>query len=222
MTMLNKLDLQLDISPIVDQVRNLSFDKSLVLNYTTGTLLNGPYFTKQEFINTPLGMALEKIGNLGEARLLKLTSAESYTAHADPDDRIHVAITTNPYCYLIDLSNTKLYHIPADGSVWHMDTGFMHVAANFGGRERIHLNIRKALPAIQGEGVILSVEGGDFDWKQEAYATIMTFFNRAIKNKMITGFEKINERQVKLNCDIDILQPCIKELESKGFKVDIK
>jgi len=222
MTMLTKINLKLDIEPIIDQVNNLTFEKSLVLNYTTGTLLNGPYFTKSEFINTPLGYALEQIGNLGEARLLKLNSAESYTAHADPDDRIHVAITTNPYCYLIDLSNTKLYHIPVDGSVWHMNTEFMHVAANFGGRERIHLNIRKALPAVQGEGVILSIEGGDFDWKQEAYATIMSFFNQAIKKGFITGFEKISDRQVRLNCNVEILKPCVTELEAKGFKVQLK
>lgn len=219
--MLRKLNIKIDLNPIIDQVSKLDFQKRLVLNYTSGKLLNGPYQTKPEFVGTPLGDVLEKIGNLGEARLLKLESAESYTAHADPDDRIHLAITTNPHCYLLDLTNENMYHIPADGEVWIMDTGVMHVACNFGGRPRIHLNIRIALPPFQSPGYRLRVEGGDYDWKQESYTILMMFFNRAIKDKIITGFEKINEREALINCNPDVLTPYIKQLHDKGFEVSL-
>lgn len=219
--MLTKTNIKLDIAPIIEQVSSLDFEKSLTLNYTTGKLLNGPYTTKPEYVGTPLGDALESIGNLGEARLLKLNSAESYTAHADPDDRIHVAITTNPHSYLINLTDNQLYHLPVNGEVWHMDTSKMHVAANFGARPRIHLNIRVALPKFKAPGYSLKIDGGDYDWKQESYTTLMAFFNRAIKSNYITGFEKVSEKEVLLNCNPPILDAKINELKDKGFVVSL-
>lgn len=217
--MLQKMGITVDIGPIIEQVNSLNFGKSLDINYTTGSLLNGPYETKPEFVGTPLGSVLDLINNPGEARLLKLESGESYTAHSDPDDRIHLVITTNDHSYLIDFDEEKMYHIPADGELWLMDTSKTHIAGNFGARPRIHLNIRKPLPKFFSPGFSLRVEGGDYDWKQEAYITVMSFFNTAIKNNIITGFEKVDEREVLINCDPDTLFPYIKKLEDKGFKV---
>jgi hypothetical protein len=219
--MLSKIDYKVDIGPIVDQVTQLEFKKKLDLNYTEGKLLNGPYKIKEEFVGTPLGNVLNSIENIGQARLLSLDSAESYTAHADPDDRIHLAITTNPHCYLIDLDNNKMFHLPVDGQLWHMDTGTTHVAANFGARSRIHLNIRVLLPFFKSPGFKFTVNGGDYDWKQESYMTLMSFFNKSIKNKIIFGFEKISEREVLINCDYEILDPYIQKLKEKGFSVSI-
>jgi len=215
------MNIKIDIVPVIEQVSSLEFKKSISLNYTNGKLLNGPYLTKPEYLGTPLGEVLDLIDNVGEARLLKLDSAESYTAHADPDDRIHLAIITNPNAYLIDLDDDCLYHLPADGEVWHMDTGKMHVAANFGARPRIHLNIRIVLPKFKSPGYLLKIEGGDYDWKQESYTTLMTFFNRSIKSKHITGFEKVSEKEVLINCDPLILDSKIKELQDKGFVVSL-
>jgi hypothetical protein len=220
--MLTKMNIKVDLDPIIQQVQGIQFGKSITINYTDGKLLNGPYKLKPEFVNTPLGNAIELMGNVGEARLLKLESAESYTAHADPDDRIHLAIVTDQYSYIIDLDNNKMYHLPADGEVWHMDTGVTHVATNFGARPRIHLNIRVPLPPFTAPGYSLKISGGDYDWKQESYMTIMSFFNRAIKEKIITGFEKVSEREILVNCDPDALNPYIAELESKGFNVSLR
>ena len=219
--MLTKMDINVDLDPIIKQVESLEFGKSLAINYTNDKLLNGPYYTKPEFVGTPLGDVLELIGNLGEARLLKLECAESYTAHSDPDDRVHLVITTNPHCYLMDLDEEKMYHLPADGQVWMMDTSKLHVATNFGARPRIHLNIRVALPAFKLPGYSLSISGGDYDWKQESYITLMAFFNKSIKNKTITGFEKVSEKEVLLNCNPDDLKDYIRELETKGFCVEL-
>lgn len=210
------------IQPLIDQVNELGeFGRSLAINYTEGELLNGPYKTKPEFENTPLGDILESLGNPGEARLLKLAPSETYSAHADPDDRWHVAIITNEYCYLIDFDDHKMYHLPANGELWYMDTSKMHVAANFGPRERIHLNIRKALPAFNAPGIKLSINGGEYDWKQKSYVEIMTFFNREIKAGKITGFQKINEREVLLNCNEEILTPFIERLTDLGFNIEL-
>jgi hypothetical protein len=213
------MNIKLDIDPIIKQVESLEFDKSIAINYTDDKLLSGPFKIKPEFVNTPLGNALELIGNVGEARLLKLECAESYTVHADPDDRIHLAIITNPHAYLMDLDEHTMHHLPADGEVWLMDTSKLHVATNFGARPRIHLNIRVSLPAFTKPGYSLRVDGGDYDWKQELYMTLMTFFNRAIKEKKITGFEKVDEREVLLNCDPNDIQEYLQKLKDKGFTV---
>jgi hypothetical protein len=221
--MLTNFNKKFPIEPLIEQVNSLGdFGKSLLLNDCKGKLLSGPYETKSEFQNTPLGDVLASIDNPGEARLLRLTPSETYSAHADPDDRFHVAIITNPFAYLLDFTNEKFYHLPADGSLWYMDAGVVHIAANFGPRDRIHLNIRIPLPSFTSPGYSLKLSGGDYDWKQESYIEIMTFFNRAIKLGDITGFEKVNDREVLLNCsDLEILNPFVKKLESKGFTIEI-
>jgi hypothetical protein len=219
--MLNNTNIKVDITPIIEQVESLNFDKRLALNYTDNKLLNGPFKIKTEFEGTPLGNVLTLLGDIGEARLLKLDCAESYTAHSDPDDRLHLVITTNPNSYLIDLDTHTMYHLPVDGQVWEMDTGVMHVAANFGARPRIHLNIRKILPSFKRPGYKLSINGGDYDWKQESYIILMSFFNKAIKQNIITGFEKVNEREVLINCDINDINPYLLQLQEKGFEVTV-
>ena len=97
----------------------------------------------------------------------------------------------------------------------------MHVAANFGARPRIHLNIRIALPMFTHPGFRLRLHGGDYDWKQESYTVLMSFFNRAIKDKIITGFEKVDDRELLINCELSVLQPYLDKLKSKGFEISI-
>ena len=46
--MLTLMPLTVDIDPIIKQVESLKFEKRLLLNYTEGKLLNGPYKTKPE------------------------------------------------------------------------------------------------------------------------------------------------------------------------------
>lgn len=220
--MLSPTHFSFDIEPIQKQVSKFLFDKRLTLNYTEGKLLNGPYKLLPELVGTPLGNMLSSLGNIGEARLMKLGSAETYTAHSDPDDRYHLAIETNPQAYLIDLDAGELFHLPADGRVWHMDTSPAHVAANFGARPRIHLNIRLLLPEFKSPGYMLSINGGDYDWKQESYTILMSLFNRYIKNSRITGFEKIDDRRVLLNCNPSILDTPIQQLKAKGFDVTLE
>ena len=219
--MLKKIGITVDIDPIVRQVNSIDFEKSLAVNYTDGSLLNGPYKTKPEYVGTPLGDLLEALGNPGEARLLKLECGESYTAHSDPDDRIHVAIVTNKHAYLINFDDKTMYHLPVDGECWLMDTSKTHIAGNFGARPRIHLNVRVALPKFTAPGYSLKVDGGDYAWKQESYMILMSFFNRAIKDNIITGFEKVSEREVLINCNLENINPYIDELKTKGFDVGI-
>jgi hypothetical protein len=199
--MLKKLDKQVDIDPIREQVAMLGIQKRLDLNKQTGKFFNDPWEILPAFKNTPLGNVLDSLGNIGQARLLCLDSAESYTAHADPDDRIHLAIVTNPYSFLVDVSDNHLYHVPADGQLWYMDTGKIHVAANWGPRTRIHLNVRVLLPKFDPAlpGLQIKVVDGDYDWKQNAYTPIMSEVNQHIKLGNITGFDSVSEKELFVN-----------------------
>ncbi|MFY8211408.1 MAG: aspartyl/asparaginyl beta-hydroxylase domain-containing protein, partial [Candidatus Nanopelagicus sp.] len=207
---------------IVAQFNQLGRDeKNTALNETTGNILTGNYTLIPEIVNTPLGDFITSLGDIGEARLLWLKSGETYTAHTDPDDRIHLAITTNPDCYLIDMDNKLMHHLPVDGQVYLMDTGVRHVASNFGGKPRVHLNVRKKLPVFTYPGYEIRVTGGSYDWKQELYDGLMSFLNMAIKHKRITGIEKINEREMRLNCTVDVMNDIIYQVYSKNFTLDI-
>jgi hypothetical protein len=220
--MLKKLEENFAVQSIVEQVEKMPFfDKFVQLNETDeGRLLNGPYRIKSEFIGTPLGNVLEKLGNIGEARLLKLKPGESYMAHSDPDDRLHMSIITNEYTRIIDLEENKMYHLPVDGSVWLMDTGPIHVASNFGAHDRIHLNIRVLLPDVKEGYTRFIVEGGDYDWKHVIQVSITRWINRALKEGRLTGLRKINDREILINPrDQECLDELIQVGESAGFTI---
>lgn len=223
--MLKTMPHKFSIQPIVDQVHALgSFGKRLDLNKSTGEFFNDPWETLSEFKGTPLGNVLDSLGNIGQARLLCLESAESYTAHADPDDRMHLAIVTNPYSFLVDITDNHLYHLPADGQLWYMDTGKIHVAANWGPRTRIHLNIRVLLPKFNPlqQGLKIKVLDGDYDWKQNAYMPIMTAVNHYVKLKYITGFKSTDEKELFVNLTSPtIFNGAFDVIEKSGVKLEI-
>jgi hypothetical protein len=199
--MLTELQQKFPIQPIIDQVFAIDFDKTLNLNAPTGEFFNDPWTTLDQYKDTPLGKVLDSLENIGQARLLKLQSGESYTAHTDPDDRIHLPIITNEYSFLVDITNNHLYHLPANGNLWYMDTSRTHVAANWGPRPRIHLNIRVLLPRINDNHPKLRVKvvDGDFDWKQDSYIEIMGFINQQVKASNVTGFKGVSNRELLLN-----------------------
>jgi len=196
--------------------------KRIVLNKSDGGLFSGKYTTLEQYQNTALGTLLEELGDIGEARLLRLDSGDSYTAHTDPDDRIHLAIETNHYSYIMDVDEQKMIHLPADGTVWNMDTSKKHLAGNFGGTPRIHLNIRAKLPNYTGNGVHIKIQGGDVDWKQVLYMDTMSYINKAVKDKKITGIEKINDRELLLNTSYEVVADIKDIVEKNNFKIEVK
>jgi hypothetical protein len=222
--MLKKLDHAFPIDPIVEQVNALPyFERYIQLNETDeGRLFNGPYRTKPEFVGTPLGDVLTALGNVGEARLLKLKPEESYMAHSDPDDRLHMSIVTNEYTRIIDLDANQMYHLPVDGTVWLMDTGPIHVASNFGAHERIHLNIRVLLPDVKDGWVRFTVEGGDYDWRHIIQISITRWMNRALKLGKVAGLRKIHDKEMLVNfTSEEYKQELVKIAQGAGFTVTL-
>ncbi len=220
--MLTELQQKFPIHPIIDQVNSLTIDKKLDLNVPSGKFFNDPWLVKDEFKNTPLGHVLESIPNCGQARLLCLKSGESYTAHTDPDDRVHLAIISNEFSFLVDIDNGNLHHLPVDGQLWLMDTSRIHVAANWGGWDRIHLNVRVLLPAFDKSmpGIHFKVIDGPQDWKQASYIELMGNINQGIKHNVITGFDAVNERELYINTSRpELFNPIINNIRDRGVKL---
>ena len=217
--MLTKTTLHYNIQAIINQVTELSWNsRSILLNETPGNLLNGPYVVKPEFKGTPLGDLLDSLDNPGEARLLKLDSGETYTAHTDPDDRLHLSIISNEFCYLANLEDSTLHRLPIDGYLWNMDTGIRHSAMNLGGVPRIHLNIRKLLPRFVAPGYKLTAQVSGFTWKQDLYLDTMGYVNHKIKQGEITGFSKVDDKTILLNCKSETLNFLINNANLNGFE----
>jgi len=223
--MLTQLPQTFPIEAIVDQVIGLGyFGKRLDLNKPTGEFFNDPWTTKDEFNNTPLGNVLANLGNIGQARLLCLESGETYTAHCDPDDRIHLAIITNPFSYIVNIDDETLYHLPADGQLWHMNTGIVHIAVNWGSQTRVHLNVRVLLPKYDPTKSSLRIKvcDGDYDWKQVAYMPIMQIVNKHVKNGSITGFKGISDKEIMINTEHpELFNSAFEKIKNAGVILDV-
>jgi hypothetical protein len=83
------------------------------------------------------------------ARFAKLKSGSDIKPHIDNNVgygvRYHLALETNPDCYLAIRKNPKqefeYFHVPADGHLYYLNVGFEHFAVNNGNTDRIHLVI---------------------------------------------------------------------------------
>lgn len=77
--------------------------------------------------------------NLYRTRVLTLHPGTNYSYHQDLIKRIHIPITSNEKCMFI--VDDVVWRLPADGSVYLIDTTLMHTAinANIAGFNRMHL-----------------------------------------------------------------------------------
>ena len=80
-------------------------------------------------------------GRYGRARLMRMAPKSCLSFHRDDSTRYHLAIVTNPACYLIERDGEQgfFYHVPADGCVYHADTRRVHSAMNCSMEPRVHL-----------------------------------------------------------------------------------
>lgn len=143
--MITDLNINVDAALIQSALDNmLSDDFRLTLNQPTGDFFYDPWTIKDEFKNTPWNKLLDMLPfELGEARIANLAPMQTYSAHADIDDRWHLALT-NENSFLINLED-KTMHECKIGSWYSMDAGIAHTATNFGVSNRIHLLVRQLL-----------------------------------------------------------------------------
>jgi|TARA_B110000977_G_scaffold83547_1_gene111603 hypothetical protein len=143
--MITDLNIKVDTTLIQSALDNMSGDDfRLTLNEPTGDFFYDPWTIKDEFKNTPWGQLLGMLPfELGEARIANLAPMQTLAAHADIDDRWHLALT-NENSFLINLDD-KTMHECEIGTWYSMNAGTAHTATNFGVSNRIHLLVRQLL-----------------------------------------------------------------------------
>lgn len=195
------------------------------LNRPTGHWLYDPYVIANEWRNTEFERLLESIPMpIGEARLMKLSFGECYSAHADVDDRLHINLVSNDQSYLIDLNESKMYQLNTDGKLYRMNGGKIHTAVNFGSTDRIQLVIRIPLKRYtQKDFVTKTIEFLDpaFNLRYILDNHISSYINWAIKNKEIGYFNPISETKIEFHLAPDCLQKLIYKIKQVHDRIEI-
>jgi len=75
--------------------------------------------------------------NLKRTRLLNLRPGDCYSYHVDPTKRIHIPLVADEYCMAV--IEDKVYRLPADGTVYLVDTTKRHTFLNGGDYDRLHI-----------------------------------------------------------------------------------
>lgn len=76
---------------------------------------------------------------VGRVRLMMLTQKHAYSLHCDAEPRFHIAVDTNPDCYLIYKDRPEWFHVPADGHLYRVETNYFHSAMNCSEELRTHI-----------------------------------------------------------------------------------
>ena len=106
----------------------------------TGRIANLKF--KEEEYDKPIhhlpyvNFVMNKYG-MKRTRLLNLHPNDCYSYHVDPTKRIHIPLVSDEYCMAI--IEDKVYRLPADGTVYLVDTTLRHTFLNGGDYDRLHL-----------------------------------------------------------------------------------
>lgn len=108
---------------------------------------HGP--VEHEFVNLLPeleGTEIEKLfqylpDKIFRARVMTIYPNTEYDPHADPRPRIHIPIVTNPLCRFNFFNPFILEaeYMPADGSIYWVDTTARHTFVNSSDEKRIHI-----------------------------------------------------------------------------------
>jgi len=74
---------------------------------------------------------------VGRVRILKLAPKKCYSWHTDDQPRLHLPVVTDVGCMMV--VEDSAFHMPADGSVYWVDTTKPHCAFNGSAVDRYHL-----------------------------------------------------------------------------------
>jgi hypothetical protein len=190
-----------------------NIDSKISINEPTGRFFYDAWKLKKEFIGTVWETIYNSLPiQVGEARIIKLDTTQSYTCHGDIDDRYHLTILGSEKSYLVDLENNILHKTITDGIWYDMDAGRLHSAVNFNDQPRYQLVVRHLLKNnILKDPVRIKIvpncERYDHRFIFDQY--VSTWLNRANKKQIINNFLSTEN-----NCEFDIEQLCLEELES--------
>ena len=225
--MLDKTDFYYPIQKMVDYLPLVDWDNDGRASITvpTGHWLYDPYKLAVRFQGTPFAKFLDTIPfEYGEARLMKMSPGTCYRAHSDIDDRLHINLTGNEYCHLIDLDSRKMHPIKTDGYVYEMDGSRIHTAVNFGSTDRVQLVLRVPLKMYDVEdGVYCSIKFIDppHDLRYKLDQHVSPLLNRYVKSGDLGYFNKESDTKFLLNIRQDALNTIIDKLEQAGIDFSI-
>jgi len=220
--MIKKTNFQFADTVIQEVVSSLTTDDIVVLNNPTGDFFYDPWTIKDEYKDTAFDKLLSVLSNIGQARLIKLMSGDTYHAHADIDDRYHMSIQGN-YSYLIDLDNNVMHSVPVDGCWYLMDAGTLHVASNFGEIYRYQLVVRRLLMhSTSNDLVQVTVEPKIIHDKLRYYfdATLSSWLNRTNKRGLMDDFKVTTTMSCTMLLDRSLVEE-LKNTVHQDFDVRI-
>jgi hypothetical protein len=85
-------------------------------------------YTVELYNDMPYTYSLLKKYGMYRTRVMKIIKGTCYSYHVDLTPRVHIPLTSNKNCmFVID---DKVYRMPADGSVYLVDTTLYHTALN--------------------------------------------------------------------------------------------
>lgn len=188
-------------------------DFKISINESTGRFFYDPWHLRKEF----MGTVWETIYNslpltVGEARIIKLDTTQSYTCHGDIDDRYHLNILGSTKSYLVDLENDIIYKTLTDGIWYDMDAGRLHSAVNFNDQPRYQLVVRHLLKDNSLDNPItvkIVPNCNRYDHRYIFDQYVSTWLNRANKRGIINSFSPSEN-----DCQFNIEQIYLEELQS--------
>ena len=108
--------------------------------YATGRITDKEHketdFTEFLF-DLPYTNSILKENKVHRARVMRMKPKTCYTYHQDWTKRLHIPLITNDSCFLI--VDKEVMNLPADGSIYIIDTTKFHTAVNASLEERIHI-----------------------------------------------------------------------------------
>ena len=108
---------------------------------STNAWERAPNVTADQLVNfhfdIPYTNLLLKKFNVGYARVMMLHGKDCYTYHKDKTKRIHIPIETNENNFFV--MEDTVFRLPADGSVYEVDTTHIHTFVNASVSRRTHI-----------------------------------------------------------------------------------
>ena len=221
--MLTVVGTKINYKEIYDLVKNLPTGKN-VLTKPRGDFFYDPHILDEQYKGTEIEKVLDLIPMHGEARVIVMEPGQSYSAHADVDDRWHLTLDADE-SYLVDLKNQKMYKLVADGTLYLMDSGRLHTASNYGYKPRYQLVIRKRLKGRILDNPVyfnLTLIDPPYNARYLFDKSFSILLNRLEKEEKITNFKKISDKEIEFVIESEQITR-IKELQrSCGLKFEIR
>lgn len=137
---IERIRLELELIPDGTQVCLQGLENNLDPFYGIGSAEKLAHEEKEfcyNIFDMPYTNSILDKHNMVRTRIMRQKKKTCYSYHIDYTKRIHIPVYTNEDCFLI--LDDNLHRLPADGSVYLVDTTIKHTAVNASFEERTHI-----------------------------------------------------------------------------------